>query len=221
MGTRYKDKKGRWSKLDKRKLLRPYQYDSKSKRYVSLAKAFTLGRNIGSIEFVKWDIEKISRQISELPSRSKAKGPKRLTHSISLTKDSNQDLFTFLGHKQINKLVKKIRRKGKVLIAQIEVKIDGQIYLSQFTKVTHFKQVFISGKRGKRGLRYTAKDKIAVAIHETINENHYSPYHQNASGGMPKTSKQMVGNYEWLRKQHYKINFYSVSPKSRRVKKAN
>jgi hypothetical protein len=214
---RYRDKKGRWSKFDKRKKL--VQYLIHDRGYIINKSKLVSGRNL---------INKVPKVYSDPVGDLKrfAKGlmlepqEHRYFKTITLFKNDNTDIHKFLATNGINKLVAGMSKSKKgIIVARVTVRMEDDKLISREIPVTSAIKIFTEqAKKGRRGKKYSPANLLAYAIHDSMNQQRYSPYYRKSSGGNPLTNieRDLEDGYDWTRQQSFTISFRSVSKKSTR-----
>lgn len=215
---RYKDSKGRWAKYDKRKKLVQYVYNQKGflMHRTGLTKAKDLNNNpkVHTFDTIA-HMRKEAQQMLLEPKRY------RYFESQTFDKTDNSDIHTYFAKQGINKIVASMQKKhkGKIIIARVTVRCDGDKLVSREVPLTGVKKEFgKTAKTGRKGKQYQPANLLAYAVHDSMNQQQYSPYYQNTSGGQPQVDfdRNYESQYDWTRHQTYQVSFRAVSIRSAR-----
>ena len=154
---RFRDSKGRFSKLDRRK----YLYDTKGELV-----------HVPTIGFITEDLFEVPKFIYRtLPAKIDYAG-------ISFYNDRKpeEDLYAYFTRKKVNQHIASLKRKypRSTFIASVDISYSGRKVTTQKFPIEGTFERFIGGKR--KGRKYTPKDSIAYFIHDHLNEMQTSLY---------------------------------------------
>jgi hypothetical protein len=201
---RYRDKRGRYTKFDRRK----WVYDNDGK----------LANTPASV----WrQYPKAKRPVpAASPTREKPKGKKRVgarapveryvdvdTHT---DRTGDRDLYKYFGDKKVNQKVASLKKKHpkKIIVASVEIRIGKRRMETREFKLTDIPETrFIGGNR--KGRKYSPKDVVAYFVHDRVNDTDYTIYKRTTDTHQLIKRKGKRKRYD--KRQSYKINYRAVS----------
>ena len=203
----FKDKRGRFSKLDKRKKLIKYiVYSDKSIKKQSPI----IGSKIKKVKTSRQaviDIIKKSITGRKLPY-------KKYDRIIKFEKSDNIDYHIYLSKLKFNQIVSKLAVKG-IVLATIRILLPDYIGQKE-VQITGINYPYFGEYSRRKGKRYTPKDIVARFIHQLLAESGFTPYIKGLSDGSIQKITNRVGKKRHSKKQIIEIGLRTVNKKSRR-----
>lgn len=209
----YRDKSGRFSKLDGRKKLIRYVIYSTGK--VEKSKLF-LGsyfkkQKIEITEPALYDVDIFKRL------RNRQVKQKRFDKRIEFTKQSNKDYHIFLSEKKLNQNVSLLSNNKNVIVGTIRIKVDdGTIIERGEIQLTGLEYPVFGEYSRRKGKTYTPKDIIARYIHQMLADGGLTPYQKGISDGSIQKTKNKIGKKRHTKRQYIQIDLRSISKKTRK-----